>query len=731
MEDWVDNGDCDKMCSDIEDRKYVVTNLHRLDDVSTNISREKTSFSQDIDVNSDPGSFFGVKDEPIEMEDRVDNNDNNMHNDRDNKKIIPNLLPIDAKATNLPGETTNYSQINQKLFYGESSKDKSKFVCVWDESDSDQDPDELHLVDSGDEYLPPDAEVSTDEEEEVRPPSKKQKLNKKKGITVEEYPDEEDLHDLASQRDTQWKNDDIENDPLPAYKHEKPIEIRSAYDYFSDFFTQDMIDNITFQTNLYARQKNIHTTFQTDSEEITRFIGILLYMGYTVQPSIQDYWRTASKVPQVAEVMGSMRFRLLRRMIHFNDNAQKKDNDRFHKIRPLYKALTNACLKVPATPKQSVDEVMVAFKGKTAGNLRKYIKNIPDKWGFKLFCRASEDGIIHDILMYQGNPTFENHHIKLPNEESTLPISSKIVLVLARSLNQRNTSAIYADNFFSSLPLVKVLRDKYNCRYTGTVRDNRCGKPQLMPVKQMEKNNVPRGTFDFKSNDDILVVRWKDNKVVTLVTNDVGVYPLSLIERYDKVSKTKDHFECPGIIKNYNAHMGGIDKSNMLVHLYKTPMKSKRWYMRLFAYVLDLAVVNAWLLYCRDCRSLKMQCKPLKVFRLDISVTARSKGQKFNRTSMRLTPRGSPSTSLVDNSDELPNLEFPSGFRFQRAERPDDSVRLDRQLGHWPVLGKLLTCKYCSKKNNHVTSSFSCATCKVNLCIKKDRNCFIKFHCKN
>nr|XP_053653610.1 piggyBac transposable element-derived protein 3-like [Cherax quadricarinatus] len=271
--------------------------------------------------------------------------------------------------------------------------------------------------------------------------------------------------------------------------------------------------------------------------------------------------------------MESKRFMLLRRTIHFNDNTKKKGNDRFIKIRPLYNALTKACLNVPATPKQSVDEVMVAVKGKTAGNLRQYIKNKLDKWGFKLFCRASEDGIIHDILMYKGNPTFENHHIKLPNEESKLPMSSKIVLVLAASLDQRKTSAVYADNFFSSLPLVKVLKDKYNCRYAGTVRDNRCSKPQLIPVKQMERSNVARGNFEFQSNDDILLVRWKDNKVVTLVTNDLGVYPLSLVERYDKVSKKKGHFECPGIIKNYNAHMGGIDKSNMLVHLHKTPMK--------------------------------------------------------------------------------------------------------------------------------------------------------------
>nr|XP_053647228.1 piggyBac transposable element-derived protein 2-like isoform X4 [Cherax quadricarinatus] len=690
-----------------------------------------------VDVCDDANTYIDddlieVKDEPIKMEDCVDSGDyDKICNDsEDRKDVVTNLHHLDDASTDISREATNYSQINEKLFYGEPSDYKSKYVYVLEESDSDPEVDDPELLESSDEYLPPDVQVSSDEEEET--PAKKRKVaKKKKGIMIEEFSDEEHIHDeLALESNPHWTRIDIQNDPLPEYQHEQPLAVRCPYEYFTDFFTQDMIDNITYQTNLYAKQKNIHTTFATVSEEITRFIGILLFMGINSYPAIEDYWATAFRISHVAEVMGSKRFRLLRRTIHFNDNTQKKDNDRFHKIRPLYTALTNACLKVPATPKQSVDEVVVAFKGKTAGNLRQYIKTKPDKWGFKLFCRASEDGFIHDILMYQGTPTFDSHPIKLPQEETKLPISSKIVLVLATTVNQRNTSAIYADNFFSSLPLVKVLRDKYNCRYTGTIHDNRCGKPNLVPVKQMEKNNVPRGTSDFQTNDGILVVRWKDNKVVTLVTNDQGVNPVCVVERYNKGTKTKTQVHCPAVIKNYNAHMGGINKSNMLVHLHKTPMKSKRWYMQLFAYVLDLAVVNAWLLYCRDCKSLGTKCMPLKIFRNEISITARSKGQKFGRSSIRTTTRASTSNSN-GGSNDLPTLQLPVAMQYQRAARPDDSVRFDITLGHWPVLGKVRTCKYCSNKNNYTTSSFYCSVCKVNLCIKKDKNCFIHFHSSN
>ena len=91
-------------------------------------------------------------------------------------------------------------------------------------------------------------------------------------------------------------------------------------------------------------------------------------------------------------------------------------------------------------------------------------------------------------------------------------------------------------------------------------------------------------------------------------------------------TKKKEEVNCPSVIKSYNANMGGIDKSDMLVHLYKTPMKSKRWYMRLFAYCLDLSVCNAWLCYKRDCKSLgETRGLSLKKFRLEIYKSLSSK----------------------------------------------------------------------------------------------------------
>ncbi|XP_045904393.1 uncharacterized protein LOC123970405 [Micropterus dolomieu] len=203
---------------------------------------------------------------------------------------------------------------------------------------------------------------------------------------------------------------------------------------------------------------NINTTFATTEDEIMNFVAILIYMGIAELPSVDDYWAMETRVSQVAKLMSSKRFKLLKRVVHFNNN------DRFFKVWPLFNYLVTAFRKEPETPKQSVDEVMVAYKGKTAGNLRQYIKSKPDKWGFII-----------------------RHYIP---QEQELPV-------------HRNSQG---------------------------QQDWQCSTQAHQ--KEMMKKAVPRGTCDYITSDDgILMVRWKDNKVVTLMSTDMGVEPWSSVYR--------------------------------------------------------------------------------------------------------------------------------------------------------------------------------------------------------
>ena len=64
-----------------------------------------------------------------------------------------------------------------------------------------------------------------------------------------------------------------------------------------------------------------------------------------------------------------------------------------------------------------------------------------------------------------------------------------------------------------------------------------------------------------------------------MVSTDAGIELMGAVRRYDRKEKKKIDVKCPDVIKKYNGRMGGIDKSDMLTHLYKTPLRAKRWYI--------------------------------------------------------------------------------------------------------------------------------------------------------
>lgn len=76
-------------------------------------------------------------------------------------------------------------------------------------------------------------------------------------------------------------------------------------------------------------------------------------------------------------------------------------------------------------------------------------------------------------------------------------------------------------------------------------------------------------------------------------------YQKNSINRFDKKTKRILDVNCPAIIKDYNRHMGGVDLLDSLIGRYKIRMRTKKWYMRIWYHLIDVTVVNAWLLYRR------------------------------------------------------------------------------------------------------------------------------------
>uniref|UniRef100_A0A672KYQ5 PiggyBac transposable element-derived protein 3-like n=2 Tax=Sinocyclocheilus grahami TaxID=75366 RepID=A0A672KYQ5_SINGR len=522
------------------------------------------------------------------------------------------------------------------------------------------------------DHVPPPSE------DLMPPPKKRRNRNRLVEVSTDLY--QTPSHPAKSRKTK--KTTGVKKD-IPPFTVSEPVfmlpeSVQSPFMYWKRLFTDQMIEHITEHTNQYSVQQT-GTSINTTVAEMEDFLSILLYMGVFEFPSLEDYWACESRFPPVADTMSVKRFKVLRRHVHFNDNFQMEGcTDRFHKIRPLLDMLREQCLLIPPTNRQSVDEVMVAYKGTRAGKLRQYIKNKPDKWRFKIFCRASSIGIIHDFILYQGATTFFNiqkeEHAHLDLED--LSLGAKVVSILCNTITHKEATVVFYDNFFTSFDL-KTLHTNLGLRSVGTVRANRSGGATLMSDKEMVKQG--RGVVDFCSSEGVVAVKWFDNKCVTLLSSACGVEPLSSVKRYKKEVQQKVDVPCPSIVLAYNQAMGGIDLSNMLVHLYKTPMKARRWYLPLFGYIIDVSIVNAWLIYKRDCNLLKEKPMPLKKFRLSVAATLKG----ANKVPTRV---GRP-----PSAKHKPQVRRPN----PRVLHPSLEVRYDG-IGHWPTFGTLaLRCNLC------------------------------------
>lgn len=235
----------------------------------------------------------------------------------------------------------------------------------------------------------------------------------------------------------------------------------------------------------------------------------------------------------------------------------------------------------------------------------------------------------------------------------------------------------YCNNTHYSYFIIALLlyyNNKINFLSLGTIRQNRLRNLEIVSDKELLKKG--RGSYEeWTSNSSkISVTKWADNKCVTLVSSFVGASPLSSIKRYSRESKRKVNVDCPHVITEYNSHMGGVDLSDMLVSLYRTNFKPRKWYKRIFSQFLDIAVNNAWLLYSRDFTKLHPNGKhlSLKHFRIMLSNSMHLKGRK-----------GRP--SKVDKGNIKP-------IRKPVVSRPEDDIRYDG-VGHFPTHTKMQRCK--------------------------------------
>nr|CAH7768902.1 unnamed protein product [Callosobruchus chinensis] len=130
------------------------------------------------------------------------------------------------------------------------------------------------------------------------------------------------------------------------------------------------------------------------------------------------------------------------------------------------------------------------------------------------------------------------------------------------------------------------------------------------------------------------------NKCVLLGSTLYGVNPKSNAVRFSKAAGKKGAVTCQILLTNIK-HMGGVDKANALVDT----KQSKTVVFPNVCLLLDVCVVNAWIVYRQDCSALNQKYKPLKRFRLEISRSLAQTGKTARK--------GRPSLLAIESDSRI------------------------------------------------------------------------------
>ncbi|KAM7282123.1 piggyBac transposable element-derived protein 3 [Ixodes scapularis] len=483
-------------------------------------------------------------------------------------------------------------------------------------------------------------------------------------------------------------------------------ETSTPLTYFSRYVPQSVFKGITEATNEYSVLTS-HTNVNTSPDEVWKLVGMHVLMGVISLPRVRLYWDNTAKVPLISETMTPKRFFKLRNNLHIAVSEPSDCQDKLWKVRPFLDSIRARCLDLQLEEEVSVDEQMIPFKGKLS--IKQYMRGKPTPWGVKVFALCGRSGQLYDFVIYQGQNSISD------DLKKAFGLCSGVVLHLAQRIPLGCNYQLYFDNYFTSIPLLRRLK-KDGILAAGTVRTNRLAKCPISGTKAMKKS--PRGySEECVTQDDIVAVSWKDNNCVTIASNFVGIGEQKEVSRWDKEKKQHILVKQPEVIKKYNQSMGGVDKLDFLLSLYRIKIRSRKWTLRVLFHFVDIAICNAWLEYLRDNEGIpRTKLMDLMHFRLQVA-------EGLIKAVPNARKRGRPSLENLD----LQAAEATKVLKKPRMSRPCADSRYDC-VDHWPEARNQAKPSRCKLENCKGRSRIFCKKCAVPLCLTKERNCFFRFH---
>jgi len=491
----------------------------------------------------------------------------------------------------------------------------------------------------------------------------------------EEEPQEEEEKEeqqASKEHDDEWSPQLHDIDvPLPRLRHlqnRPPPANTSPMHLLQYFVPQQLMEEFAHHTNTAALHDWKHTT----AAELYAFLGVHIFMGIDRLSTIDMYWSAEYRHSTITSIFSRDRFKqLLRYFRVVPAPVDAAPRNPIPHVRALAEKL-NHSFAAHFTPTQhlSLDEAMVAYKGRSP--IKQYIPSKPHKWGYKIYCLASEDYLLH-FEVYEGK------------EDDPSESGATYDTVIRMTQQYHNQQLIlFTDNWFTSPTLMNALKQR-GILMCGSVRSNRKGMPKI-PKKHVK--SLSKGECIQRQKSDMCLAVWKDQKAVQVLFNHVSPRACTTLERWTDAGE-RISIGCPQAIHDYFYHARSVDVVNQLHYSYVPGRKARRCWPRLAWWLLDMCIINAFKLW-----SIGQQHPNQLRFREEL---------------------------MHELLEQLPTDDKPREHG-GHPPRPNAPATIHSS----ELAAEERDCKHCSyRPENRKQTNYICGACQVHLCLG---DCFRAYH---
>ncbi|GFV21212.1 piggyBac transposable element-derived protein 4 [Trichonephila clavipes] len=328
--------------------------------------------------------------------------------------------------------------------------------------------------------------------------------------------------------------------------------ISDPLEYFELFFTDEIVNHIVTETNIFAAENlnkfkskehsRTHHWSETNANELRVFFATLILQGIITKPTVKMFWskRKLIETPSFSNLMSSRRFDLIMQFIHFDRNENTDSSHPQPKLKKIWTVLNYLLKKFSEvyTPEQDIciDESLLLYKGRLSWTQYLPIKRA--RFGIKMFMLCeSHSGYVWSIIIYVGKGT------DVSEENKECSFSTQVVLTLSKPLLNKGY-CLTMDNYYNSPELGEMLL-KYKTDFFGTLRPNRKDLP-----KELKTEKLKKGDLLAYQRGKMMTMRWRDKKYVHFISS---IHNPEIVTVPNKLKNGE--IEKPKIVLDYNNTM--------------------------------------------------------------------------------------------------------------------------------------------------------------------------------